>query len=208
MLKKLGDRILNYFKKPQQLAQERPKAISDKELGGLQYLSGYVIYKFLKKTRNSPKYKSDVNQAIIGVLETLIEEEHTSQRLIETQSRGGLTAVKEEIQKIFENAERLFKVHTSSSTVFKIDTRAITNGLLINTEVVSLFNSLIEDSGVAIDPEVTDNMLENMLNLYFRVRSFSYAKDVTNKHKFALKKKKNKALRKDIKKAMDKPAIE
>ncbi len=64
--------------------------------------------------------------------------------------------------------------------------------------VVSLCNSLIEDSEVALD-QVKDNLLGN------RVRSFSYAKDVT---KFALKKKKNKSLRKDIKKAMEKPAIE
>ena len=160
-----------------------------------------------KRARNSPKYKSGVNQAIIGVLENFIEKEHTSQRLIETQSRGGLSAVKTEIKKIFQHAEGMFKVHTSS-TVFKIDTKSITNGILMNTEVVSLFNSLIEDSGVAIELEVKDNLLESMLNLYLRVRSFSYAKDVTNKHKFALKKKKNKSLRKDIKKAMDKPAIE
>ena len=78
----------------------------------------------------------------------------------------------------------------------------------MNTEVASLFNSLIENSGVAIDSEVKDNLLENMLKLYLRVGSFSYARDITNKHMFALKKEKNKALRKDIKKAMDKPTIE
>ena len=208
LLKKLGDKMLNSFKRPQQLAQGRPEAISHKELGALQYLSGYVVHKFLKRARNSPKYKSDVNQAIIRVLGNFIEEEDTSQRLIQTQSRGGLTAVKTEAQKIFEHAEGMFKVHSSSSTVFKIDTKSMTNNLLMNTEVVSLFNTLSEDSGVAIDSEIKDNLLENMLNLYLRVRSFSYAKDVTNKHKFALKKKKSKALRKDIKKAMDKPSIE
>ena len=78
----------------------------------------------------------------------------------------------------------------------------------MNTEIVSLFNNLIEDSGVAINSEVKDDLLENMLSLYLRVSSFSYAKDITNKHKFELKKKKSKALRKDIKKAMDKPSIQ
>ena len=161
----------------------------------------------MKRARNSPKYKSHVKQAIIKVPGNFTEEEDTSQRLIQTQNRGGLTAVKAEVQKIFEHTEGMFKVHTSSSTVFKIDTKSMTKSLLMNTKVVSLFNNLIDDSGVAIDSEIKDNLLENMLNLYLRVRSFSYAKDITNKHKFALKKKKSKALRKDIKKAMNKPAI-
>ena len=52
----------------------------------------------------------------------------------------------------------------------------------MNTEVTSLFNSLIENSGVAINSEVKDNLLENRLKLYLRVRSFSYARDITNKH--------------------------
>ena len=40
LLKKLGDKLLTHFKKPQQLAQWRPIAVSNKELDGLQYLSG------------------------------------------------------------------------------------------------------------------------------------------------------------------------
>ena len=46
-----------------------------------------------------------------------------------------------------------------------------------------------------------------MLKLYVRVRAFSYAKDVTDKHKSELKKKKTKSLRKDIKKASEKLEI-
>ena len=150
----------------------------------------------------------NIYQAIIGVLENFIGEEHISQRLIATQSRGGLTAVKSEIQKIFQLAERKFRVDTSASTAFRIDTNTIMHDLLVNTKVASLFTSIIENSGVAIDSEVKDNLLENMLKLYLQIRSFSYARDIANKHMFALKKKKNKAQRKDIKKAMDKPTIE
>ena len=49
---------------------------------------------------------------------------------------------------------------------------------------------------MAFDLEVKDNLLKSMLNLYLRVRRFSYTKDVISKHKFALKKKKRKTLRK------------
>ena len=102
--------MFSYFKRPQQLAQGKPEAISDKEMRGLQYLPGYVVHKFLRKARNSPKYKFEVNQAIIGVLENFIKEEHISLRLIVTQSRGGLKAVETEIKKIFQLAERMFRV--------------------------------------------------------------------------------------------------
>ena len=134
------------------------------------------------------------------MLENFIGEEHISQRLIVTQSRGGLTAVKSEIQKIFQLAERMFRVDTSASTVFRIDTKTIMHGLLMNTEMGSLFNSLIENSGVAIDSEVKDNLLENRLKLYLRVRRFSYARDKINKHVFALKKKKKQSTAKRHKK--------
>ena len=77
--------MFSYFNRPQQLVQGKPEAISDKEICGLQYLSGYVVHKFLRKARNSPKYNCEVNQAIIGVLENFIEEEHISQKLIATQ---------------------------------------------------------------------------------------------------------------------------
>ena len=72
LLKKLGDKLLTHFKKPQQLAQGRPIGVSNKELDGLQYLSGYVVHKFFKRARNSPKYNGDINQAIIGVLTNFI----------------------------------------------------------------------------------------------------------------------------------------
>ncbi len=76
----------------------------------------------------------------------------------------------------------MFKVHTSS-TVFKIDTKSITNGILMNTEVVSLFNSLIEDSGVAIELEVKDNLLESMLNLYLSYTCPAYGWLLPDNHK-------------------------
>ena len=48
---------------------------------------------------------------------------------------------------------------------------------------------------------VSKNLLENMIKLYFRVRAFSLAKDITTKHKLKLKQKNSKGgLRKKLKK--------
>ena len=47
--------------------------------------------------------------------------------------------------------------------------------------------------------ELKYNLLENMLKLYLRVRSFSFAKDLTFEQKLKLRTKKSKGLRKQIK---------
>ena len=93
------------------------------DMCGLQYLSGYVVHKFLRKARNIAKYKCEVDQAIIGVLENFIEVEHISQRLIVTQSSGGLTAVKSEILKIFLTHTHTH-THTNTYRYTLIDTHA------------------------------------------------------------------------------------
>jgi hypothetical protein len=45
--------------------------------------------------------------------------------------------------------------------------------------------------------------LENILKLYLRVRSFSYAKDYISKYKIKEKQTKSKSLRKNLKRSKD-----
>lgn len=51
------------------------------------------------------------------------------------------------------------------------------------------------------------NLLENLIQLYLRVIEFLLARDIVGKHKLASKRKHAKALRKDIKKSIEKPNI-
>ncbi len=54
LFKKLGDNILNFFKKQKQLPCPEPGSptiIGEKEMDGLQYLAGYVVMKFMKKKK-------------------------------------------------------------------------------------------------------------------------------------------------------------
>ena len=47
------------------------KNISERELGGLQYLSGYVVvHKLFQKERNSKHYKSSASQEAMAILQT------------------------------------------------------------------------------------------------------------------------------------------
>ena len=77
----------------------------------------------------------------------------------------------------------------------------------MDTDLVSMYNSLVETATLPLDPELRKNLLENMLKLYLRVRTFSFARDITEKHKYASKKSKAKALRKVIKKPTNKTDI-
>ena len=175
-------------------------------MGGLQYLSGYVVRKFLKKAKNSPKYLCKENQTIINILQNIITYDLTNQELIKSQTRGGLTAVTDECQKIFLRAEETFRSETMTNKhLQQIDIRKMISSLMNNTEVVSFFNTLAETGeGDPIEAELKYNLLEGMLKLYLRVRAFSLARDITDKHKFSAKKNKAKALRKGIKKGTNK----
>ena len=135
-----------------------------------------------------------------------IQEGCTDQRLIATTTRGGLKAVNVEIQQIFVIADETFGDHTSGAYhISKVNIELIINQLMMDTSLISMYNSLIVDE--TINTEVKHSLLENLLKLYIRVRAFTFAKDITNKHKYLLKKSKSKALRKDIKKATEKTEI-
>ena len=63
-----------------------------------------------------------------------------------------------------------------------------------NPDIVSLF-SVVSD-GIDIQNEIKDNILEKMLELFLRIRSFSLAKYITSKQKKLHDK--NTALREEI----------
>ncbi len=145
---------------------------------------------------------------MIQILNNCIQEDVTDQRLIAATTRGGLKAVKLEMQQIFTIAEETFRVHTSvANHVSKINIDYMVSQLRMETRIVSLYNNLVVDADVGLNSEVKKNLLENILKLYLRVRAFSYTKDITNQHKCKLKKTKAKALRKNIKKSTEKPDI-
>lgn len=208
LAKKLGDKILAFFKNPPKCDPiVKPLEISQRELGSLQYLSGYVVRKVLKKTKNHKNYKSEESQAIIAVLQAMTTMEFKDQRLIQTKDRGGLTALNFNTQSIFRIIEEEYRIETSSDHLRKIDSQAITLNLMKNVDIISIYNNIVESTGIKCNEELSENLLEKLIALYLRVRAFSTAKDITNKHWVAQKKQKTKGLRKSIKKASEKELV-
>ena len=106
----------------------------------------------------------------------------SEQKLIACQTRGGLTGVNVECQKIFIIAEQIFRVYTSAQDLNIIENEKITISLLDNIKVISHLNSFVDcNSSDKLNEEVKLNVLEQTLKLYIRVQSFSHAKDFTNK---------------------------
>ena len=77
LMMQLGDIVFSYLSKPE-VVEKPPTPISDKEIGALNYLSGYVVFKLLKNIRNSSKFNSFENQQFLNILEcTLKNFDHT-----------------------------------------------------------------------------------------------------------------------------------
>lgn len=174
--------------------------LDKRELDSLQYLGGYVVKKIIRKIKNSANYKSTQSQGILKILKCMTISDFQEQRPIKTISRGGLTALNSDGQSMFRVAEEHFRKETVDY-YRKIDTQTMTKNLVKDVDMPGYYNNILGRDGIKIDNETKINLLEKLISLYFRVRAFSKARDITNKHIVEKKKTKSKGLRKDIKRA-------
>ena len=72
-------------------------------------------------------------------------------------------------------------------------------------KVKSLWENIVLTAGVNTTGQTQKLCLENLIKLYLKVRSFTYARDYLNTHKIKEKKTRQKALRKDLKRSADSP---
>ena len=69
--------------------------------------------------------------------------------------------------------------------------------------VKSLWGNIVLSAGVDEAGSTQKLCLENVIKLYLKVRSFSYARDYLAQHKIKEKKVKKKSLRKDMKRSAE-----
>lgn len=174
-------------------------SISDREMKCLQYISGYIVHKFHSKFRFSKQCASNFNRQCVAILQACKIDTDDSQTLVNARDRGGLWKVNKRMQGIFLKSECIFRSETSKFTV-KIVCTDIVNHMLQNCTIISNYKSLCYDIDPKVNGEVSLNLLEQMLTLFIRLRTFSFAKDVREKHKAAKKSTKKRALRTEIKK--------
>lgn len=192
---RLADKLLAHFNKPSKVQDIPNKPITERETDALQYLSGYVIHALVRKVYKFSDYKSTQSQNLLTLLYAAKSDNISDQRLVASQTRGGLWSVTSECVQVFKFVEEEFRKITSAGHVTKVDGKQISENLVQRVDIVSTFETMVHGCTNSISKETRICLLKKMIQLYLRVRTFSYAKDITRSQ--AAKKK---ALRKDIKK--------
>ena len=124
--------------------------------------------------------------------------QQSGKSLIAAKNRGGLWTVSNDVIQIFIHVEAQFRTETSSLQN-KISCGSMVSTLLRNCHVLALLSKIRSIAEKKIPKEVSENLLEKLITLYIRVRSFSYAKDQMQRFKIKAQKDKTKSLRTDIK---------
>jgi len=203
--RKLGEFMFSLHKKNREIDSNIiTKSISDRELAGLQYLSGYVIHKLFSKERNSKNYKSAESQEAMTILQaarSTVSNENAT--LVEALSRGGLWSVSTHAQAIFVIAEKIFCIKTNEKQR-TVNIFAMVKAVMEFSHVIENYKAILSACDMEISKEVSKIVLYNMISLYMRVRAFSFAKDIVQKHKIDQKKVgKVSSLRKTLKNSSD-----
>ena len=84
-----------------------------------------------------------------------------------------------------------------------IPTDTICESTLSSPMVKSLWDNIVLEAGINESSSTHKLSLENIVKLYLRVRSFSYARDYISKYKIREKQTKSKSLRRNLKRSKD-----
>lgn len=167
------------------------------ERGPLAYIAGFVVSKLFQTAKRKTGKQ---NEHLVLLLQSMRSSEQTNS-FIAARTRGGLVTPSQELVGILEQAEMSFRQHVDvpKQSLRNIPTENICNDTLNSPVVKSLWDNIVLTSGVGNSSPTQKLCLENVIKLYLKVRSFSYARDFVTKHKIKEKHTKKKALRKEMK---------
>ena len=182
-----------------EISQTGIKPIHQTERGALSYVAGYVVSKLFQTN----KRKSGAHNEEFNLLQSMKSDEASS--FISSGSRGGLVNPSSNLVGILEEAEHAFREHLDQSkrTLRNIPNDLICNSTLKSPLVKSLWGNIVLSAGVDEAGSTQKLCLENVIKLYLKVRSFSYARDYLTQLKIKEKKVKKKSLRKDMKRSAE-----
>lgn len=162
--------------------------LSDEEQAGLQYIGRYVLHKLHKKLADTNK--SSESEQAISILKARKSEDQNvieSQKLTSSLNRDGLWAITKNAQTIFERTEHYFRDITSKTNLQKLEFSCVISRSVHDVDVVvSAYILMLFDAELIVQSGVAKDVLHNIIQLYVRVRSFSFANDIIQKHKMKL----------------------
>ena len=175
---------------------------SDKEKSIITYLSGYVVGTLYRRIRFAKKqylYHQHYLSLLLACKCTSTETDVRNQKLVSIKNRGGLWKVNSDTSAIFSAAESYFLAATKKFTN-KIDCHEIVTAMLNDSWILANLSSIRRHSSQDVKKEIAVNLLEDLLTLYIRARSHSFAKNKQQLHKIRVSKSKSRSLRTGIKK--------
>ena len=122
----------------------------------------------------------------------------SEQVLVDAKDRGGLWKVNNRALNIFVVCEKVFLQSTANFSL-KIQSQVIVETVLRDVLVMSDMKAICRDADQKVDKEVAKNLFENLVLLFIRVRSHSFAKSIREKHKTSHKAGEKRSLRTEIK---------
>ena len=123
--------------------------------------------------------------------------------LIDAKNRGGLWIVTNGVSEIFSAVEKYFRANVANQKR-KIDVKCMVLRLMKYSSILSHYTTLTNLASEELDKEISLNLLESMITLYLRARTFKYVYLQKEAFKIESAKKKMKSLRTSIKQATKK----
>ena len=76
----------------------------------------------------------------------------------------------------------------------------LVSAMMKDSEIISKFKDICYSTEIEVPKEFCDNVLERMVLLYVRTRTFSYARDIRELHRISKRQGKQSSLRTEMKK--------
>ena len=178
------------------------KPIGEKELQSLQYLAGFVIHKLYTRYRKAAAKKKNVSHfQYCSILKACKVECDENQTLVNVRDRGGLWRANKKIIDLLVQCEVLFRSKTSVFCTSLSAKDFVSEIITSNIIVRSNFNDVCMSADTPVPKEIQKNILEQIITLFVRVRTFSFAKNTRERYKTAKKETRKRSLRTEIKKS-------
>ena len=155
----------------------------------IKYLGGYVFGTLYKRIKRSKHCQSQFSlcKHLLTAGKSSCELDATNV-LVHAKDRGELWTVNAEVLEIFCAVETHFR-HLTSCAHRNIDSQKMVSELLRNSSVLCNFNKLRNITTEKVSKEIAFNLLEQLVLLYIRVRTFSWVKSKNDLEKIKSKKR-------------------
>ena len=199
-----GDKMVHYAHKPAFLeVTEKKRAVTSKDIHCIAYIGGYVIRNLRKKLSHKT---IDVNlkEQYSTILDACLQKDNPTKQdgLVHVLTRGGLVEINKTLARLFEVLDSYFRSSLSKELEMSKNTNLQGHVLYMTNrvDITDKLNALIESCEQQVTNEICSNFLEDIVQMYFKIRCFSYTEDWLQEMKAKNKVTKRRALRTEVKK--------